>query len=490
MHRGWKINLSQKIDSASAIPLYMQIAQAIIHDIEAGRIGPGALLPSSRALAQTLQVSRKTVVTAYDDLIAQGWLSTSATSGTFVSDMLSPRPQAGNGESTLKSYNARPNFSFRASPDRPIALADGPGLVVDEGSPDDRLFPLDELARSYRYALRDVQRGSGLHYSNPRGLEGLRSGIAHMLKAQRGLATGYENICVTRGSQQAIFLIALALLKPGDAIIVEELTYEPAVAAFRALGADVIPVSLDSGGIDVDEVRDICRKKAVRAVFVTPHHQFPTTVSMAPERRLELVELARRFEFAIIEDDYDHEFHFESQPLLPIAAYAPEHVIYIGSLSKLLVPALRIGYVAANQVFIDALAYLISLNDAMGNRLTEAAVHDMLENGQVLRHARKARKIYAARRTHFASILKAELRSKVDYQIPNGGLAFWLQFHADVDQVEAKAAEKGLRFASNQSYKTRPNAPSGLRIGFASRTEQENLAIISTLAKIIDQLES
>ncbi|MEM9878323.1 MAG: PLP-dependent aminotransferase family protein [Pseudomonadota bacterium] len=489
MHRGWQINLSQKIDSASGAPLYMQIAQAIIHDIEAGRIVPGAVLPSSRALAQTLYVSRKTVVTAYDDLIAQGWLSTSTTSGTFVSDTLSPRRRDDADDMALKSYASGPTFPFRPSPSRPIALADGSGVAVDEGSPDDRLFPLDELARSYRSALRSAKLGSGLHYGNPRGLEGLRSGIANMLKAQRGLATGYKNICMTRGSQQAIFLSGLALLKPGHTVIVEELTYEPAVAAFRVLGADVVPVSLDSGGIDVDEVEEICRKKIVKAVFVTPHHQFPTTVSMAPKRRLELTELARQFGFAIIEDDYDHEFHFESQPLLPIAAYAPEHVIYIGSLSKLLVPALRIGYVAANQNFIDALSYLISLNDAMGNALTEAAVQDMLENGQLLRHARKARKIYAARRTHFAYSLEAELGRKVDYQTPNGGLAFWLRFNADVDEIEAKAVERGLRFASNQSYKTRPTASSGLRIGFASRTEQESQMLISTLAHIIDQLE-
>src|SRR3546814_2560901 len=117
----------------------------------------------------------------------------------------------------------------------------------------------------------------------------------------------------------------------------------PAVAAFRALGANIVPVGLDEDGIDVEAVEHACRRNAVRAVFVTPHHQFPTTVSLRPERRLRLLDLARQFGFAIIEDDYDHEFHFESQPLLPLAAYGPGHVLYVGSMSKLLLPALRIG---------------------------------------------------------------------------------------------------------------------------------------------------
>jgi len=215
---------------------------------------------------------------------------------------------------------------------------------------------------------------------------------------------------------------------------------------------------------------------------VTPHHQFPTTVALRPDRRLQLIELSRQFGFAIIEDDYDHEFHFESQPLLPLAAYAPGEVIYVGSLSKLLLPTLRIGYVAAPLRTIDALAHLVSVTDGMGNTVTENSAAILIENGELRRHARKARQIYAGRRQSFAQALASALGDKVQFQPPAGGLAFWVRFIGDLEQIEARAAAAGLRFASSRSFMTRSDAPRGLRIGFASLNEAEAESAIASLA--------
>ena len=154
------------------------------------------------------------------------------------------------------------------------------------------------LARAYRAAAHRGAQGNGFQYRDPRGSPALREAVAIMLKSQRGLSVTAENICITRGSQNGIFLAAQVLVERGDSVVVEKLTYEPAVAAFRALGANIVPVGLDEGGIDIEAVEHACRRNAVRAVFVTPHHQFPTTVSMRPERRLRLLDLARRFGFA------------------------------------------------------------------------------------------------------------------------------------------------------------------------------------------------
>lgn len=461
----------------------MQIIQAVIRDIERGRLVPGTYLPSSRELAGIIGVNRKTVVLAYEDLVAQGWLATSATRGTFVSDLL---PESGNGPATPDAVNNRSavtSYAFKPPPERAISIPDDHGLKIDEGTPDGRLFPPELLARAYRNATHEASRAKGLQYRDPRGTPQLRRAIAAMLKAQRGLAIDESNICITRGSQNGIFLTALTLLNPGDAVIVEALTYEPAVAAFERLGARIIPVDLDEGGMDVEAVETICRKEKVKAVFVTPHHQFPTTVALRPNRRLRLLELARSYGFAIIEDDYDHEFHFQSQPLLPIAAYAPCEVVYIGSLSKLLLPALRIGYVAAPPHMIDALAHTVSLNDGMGNTLTENAAAQLIENGELRRHARKVWKIYAARREHFAETLKSILGERVQFHIPDGGLAFWLQFHINLEDLQKRAAMANLRFASYRSFRTRQEAPTGLRLGFASLDESEALNAIEALDK-------
>lgn len=488
MLRPWKVSLSERIDSSRKLPVYMQIIQALIRDIERGRLTSGDFLPSSRELAEALGVNRKTVVLAYEDLIAQGWLSSAGTRGTMVSLSL-PEPGKGvDGTAAHPEQDAPAEYRFAEPPARPLALPAGTGPKLDEGTPDGRLFPAELLARAYRSAVQRASRENRLQYRDPRGSPALRESIAQMLKSQRGLTVGADNICITRGSQNGIFLATQILIEPGDAVIVEELTYEPAVAAFRACGAKILPVRLDEDGINIDDVEAACRRHAVRAVFVTPHHQFPTTVALRPERRLRLLECARQFGFAVIEDDYDHEFHFESQPLLPMAGYAPGRVIYVGSLSKLLLPALRIGYIAAPREVIDAVAHMISLTDGMGNTLTEDAAAELIENGELRRHARKVRQVYAQRRIAFAETIETVLDDLVDYDMPDGGLAFWLRFRrqADLDHVEERAPAKGLRFASSRSFVAREGATRGLRIGFASMTEREARAAIAALRAAAD----
>ncbi len=481
MLRPWQVSLGERIDPDRDVPIYMQIIQALIRDIERGRLTSGTYLPSSRQLARILGVNRKTVVFAYEDLIAQGWLDSAGTRGTMVAASLPDPVNRHQGEAEATMSDAVIDYRFALPPERPIALPSGPGLKVDEGAPDGRLFPVELLARAYRVAVQRASRDNGFQYRDPRGSPALREAIATMLKSQRGLPVAAENICITRGSQNGIFLAAQVLLGPGDSVIVEKLTYEPAVAAFRALGANIVPVGLDEDGIDVEAVEHACRRNAVRAVFVTPHHQFPTTVSLRPERRLRLLDLARQFGFAIIEDDYDHEFHFESQPLLPLAAYGPGHVLYVGSMSKLLLPALRIGYVAAPPAVIDAIAHRVSLTDGMGNALTEDAAAELIENGELRRHGRKVLQIYAKRREDFAAEIDRTLGDLVDYRLPDGGLSFWLRFDTDLDQMEARAAAMGLRFASSRSFMTTADAPRGLRIGFASLNAHEARTALSAL---------
>ena len=477
MLQNWHVGLRDRIDRDRSGSLNFQIINAIIHDIESGRLASGTYLPSSRNLADMLDLNRKTIVVVYKYLIAQGWLATNGTRGTavaatipVVTEVQAPGPSPGPI-----------SYAYAAPPVRPLALPEGPGIRLDEGTPDGRLFRHSLLVRSYRSAAHGLARTNGYRYRDPRGAPALRETIAEMLRSKRGMDVVEDNICITRGSQNGIHLACQVLLRPGDAVIVEELTYEPAVAALRAMGAKVIAVALDDDGIDVDEVAAMCRSHPVRAVFVTPHHQFPTTVVMRPERRLRLVELARQHGFAIIEDDYDHEFHFEAQPHLPIASYSPGQTIYVGSMSKLLLPTLRLGFAVAPKPVIDAIAHRVSLTDGMGNTLEEEAVAHLIGKGELQRHLRGARQIYAARRATFARHLDALFGDMVDYREPEGGLAFWLRFRTDIAGLERRAAAAGLTFASSQSYRQRNSAPIGLRIGFASLDDIEQQAALRLL---------
>ncbi|MCC2975923.1 PLP-dependent aminotransferase family protein [Sphingomonas sp. PL-96] len=490
MLRPLHLMLGDRIDPALPTPIYLQVVSAIIRDIERGRLTPGTFLPGSRQLAAELNLNRKTFVLAYEELIAQGWLESSGTRGTMVATSFpdpvgSARAKAPANKPPEKS---QPQYRILPVPERPLALPGGSGIKLDEGAPDGRLFPKDVLVQAYRTALLRSPPDGHLQYRDPLGTTRLRSAIAEMLRHQRGLTVGPEEVCITRGSQNGVFLTAQALIRPGDAVIVEELTYEPALAAFRMMGAKLIAVPFDGPAIDIGAVERACRSHKVRAIFLTPHHQFPTTAELRPGRRLALLNLAKQFGFAIIEDDYDHEFHFASQPLLPMAAYAPDHVIYLGSLSKLIAPALRVGYVVAPEPMIRALRHYVSLTDGMGNTVTEDAVAELITGGALRRHARKVRRVYGERRETFAEKLREAFGERIAFDKPNGGLAFWLRFPGvDLLALENEAKLAGLRFASSASYMARPEAERGLRIGFASLNAAETDSAIKALKAALDR---
>jgi GntR family transcriptional regulator/MocR family aminotransferase len=279
---------------------------------------------------------------------------------------------------------------------------------------------------------------------------------------------------ITRGSQMAIFLAARILLRPGETVVVEALSYSPAWEAFRAAGASVVGAKLDGDGLDVEDLERLCRKYKVRALYLTPHHQFPTTVSLTPQRRLRLLDLAGQFGFAVIEDDYDHEFHFEQQPLLPIASYAPRRTVYIGSMSKLLLPCLRIGYVAAAPDVIRLIANETVIIDRQGNVPTELAVAELIQSGELHRHARKALQVYLKRRNAFAQLLRENFGDEVEFKVPAGGLSFWLKFKEPLlDVIEKDAPKCGVRFLPSRSFAIAPYQQRGLRLGYASLSPEE-----------------
>jgi GntR family transcriptional regulator/MocR family aminotransferase len=312
------------------------------------------------------------------------------------------------------------------------------------------------------------------------------------LKQDRGLECGPENICLTRGSQMGIYLSARLVAEAGDAVVVESLTYPPAREAFRAAGADILSVALDDQGMRVDELEACCRRRRVRAVYVTPHHQFPTTVLLPPERRIRLLALAEQFGFAVVEDDYDHEFHFAHRPMLPIASLQGwGKLLYIGSLSKLLSPSLRIGYLVAAEAVIERAAGEIMLIDRQGDPVTETAAAELMTSGAVKSHTRKVLRVYGARRHCLAEALRAQLGEAVEFSLPQGGLAIWVRFAAGLDPVAiAEAAQAlGVGFTPGAAFFSGGHAPTnGARLGFASMNEAELVEAVGRLGAAIRRI--
>ncbi len=475
MLRPWNVKIL--IRRQAPTPLQLQIVHALIAEIRRGRLGSGAALPGSRELARSLGVNRKTVVQAYAELEAQGWVQSQLTRGTFVSAQLPVIERQNNPRAPVARMPDEPEFRFlRRAPSIPLTPAEPGTLLFDDGVPDSRHVPINALARAYRHALWKLSRRKALAYGDPRGTRTLRTAVSSMLNLDRALSTTPKQICLTRGSQMAIFVTARVLAAPGDAVVLEELSYPPARESFRAAGAEVIGVPLDAQGMRMDELERICRRKRVRAVYLTPHHQFPTTVVLPPQRRMRLLTLAAQFGFAIVEDDYDHEFHFAHQPMLPLAsADASGRVIYIGSMSKLLSPSLRLGYIAAPTALIDRLAAEITLVDRQGDPATEMAVAELITVGEIHRHTRRVLQIYRQRRALLGQLLASAFDGRVEFDLPSGGLAMWLRFDPAIDLVRlAQLGEaEGVCFQPGSAFATEGQPVQGARLGFASMDDGE-----------------
>ncbi|WP_224247522.1 MocR-like pyridoxine biosynthesis transcription factor PdxR [Hyalangium gracile] len=472
--RTWE--LSVPLDEASPTPLFVQIARALSEDIRRGRLKPGAALPGSRALATTLRVHRNTVLAAYQELEAQGWISTAPARGTFVSSALpdvEPAPPAASPRSrTLDSvgFALEPPLRTREPVDFPRGA-----LVLSGGTPDVRLLPVEVLARAWRRAFK-LGGQRLLDYAGPQGHPRLRAALAQMLASVRGLAATPDSLLVTRGSQGALFLAARALVRPGDRVAVEALGYRPAWEALRSVGAQLVPIPVDEEGIRVDKLEAAAARHGLRAVYLTPHHQYPTTVTLSPARRLALLAWARSSGCALIEDDYDHEFHYEGRPVLPLASADRDNVvIYVGTLSKVLAPGLRVGFLFAPIPFIQRATSIRAVVDRQGDLVAEYALAELLEEGELQRHVRKMRGVYRSRRDALVEALHKELSGALDFTVPAGGMTLWARCAPGLDAAAwaRSASTLGAWFSHGGQYTFDGQPLPAVRLGYAGLKESE-----------------
>lgn len=470
MQQPWKIRLH--LEDREEKTIFLKLANQIIEDILSGRLSSGSRLSGSRSLADELKINRKTVQSVYEDLEAQGWLISKPRQGTFVAENLP--------ELKHKKMDAALGLAPSLSTVSPIP-------IKNDGIPDTRLIPYELFSRAYRHALIQVTRSQIMGYGDPQGSIELRQALLQMLAMERFIKTSMDNICVVRGSQMGIFLAARVLAGRSaqrKVIVVEQWSYPPAIETFLSHHYHIVRVGLDQHGLDIRHLEELLENHAVAAIYTTPHHQYPTTVTMAMDRRLKLLELSKAFDFYIIEDDYDHEFHYDSRPIPPLISLPhAEKVIHIGSLSKVFAPSLRIGYVVANLDIIQAMNQDILLIDKQGNIITELAIAELMQQGEIKRHIRKMRKIYQQRRDFAVNRFQAVFNDRVDINPPLGGMALWIKFkfpyRAEYNEllnqlhIDAEAHFAAESQASNQHFH--------IRFGYAAINETEISNIISLL---------
>jgi GntR family transcriptional regulator/MocR family aminotransferase len=449
------------IDRAVPTGIRAQIEQQLRAGVRDGRLHPGTRLPSSRALATRLGVARGVVVEAYEQLAAEGWIVSQQGSGTRVA----------------------PAAAAPASDSEPWPFDDPMRHDFALGVPDLAAFPRAVWLKAMRRVLKDVP-DARLGHPDPRGAAPLRTALAAYLGRQRGVVTTADRIVVTTGFWQALSVVCQALAARGATRLAME---DPSFVYHRHIvqraGLTPVPIPVDRTGLRID----LLALSGADAVLVTPAHQSPTGVVMAPERRTALLGWAHEAGAFVIEDDYDAEHRYDREPVGALQGHAPERVIYGGTASKTLAPALRLGWVAVPAELQRSVAFEKGMADAGSPVLEQLVLADLIEHGDLDRHLRRTRAANRGRRAALATAVAEHLPDARLHGIP-AGLHAQLDLPPGCDEhavVEA-AAKRGVRVEplSNHRFEDRGAAPAIL-LGFGSMTEQAIGRGVAALAQAV-----
>jgi len=474
--------------------LYLQLSNQFITLIKNRTLPPKTKLPSSRNLALLLGVHRKTIVACYEELLLQGWVESIPKKGTYVHANIPILHQQEYLLDDEEFCSNTTNFTFNKNEllERKTYEIGKDWSVLDDGISDVRLTPLEEIARTYRRLAGKKSTLEALAYGPTHGNLKLRKALAEYLNTTRGLHISEDRILITRGSQMGIFLSSRLLLQENSNVIVGDTNYIAADVTIKEQKANLIRVTVDENGINTQEIAEICKKKKITAIFVTSHHHHPTTVTLSAERRIHLLNLAREYRFAIIEDDYDYDFNYNHAPILPLASHDTHgNVIYIGSICKTVAPVFRIGYLIAPKDFVDQAAKTRRYIDRQGDALLELTFADFIRSGDLDRHIKKILKAYKIRRDLFCRLLKEELGDGFSFQIPKGGMAVWVVLNKKYswDLLSENAREFKLEIGDWKRYDMQNSNHNAIRIGFASMNEEEIRILIEKLKQAFMKMQ-
>lgn len=466
-------------------PAYQRIADGVREAVLAGKLHPGEALPSTREIAAVAGAHRHTVMTALDELVAAGWVVAKERQGYRVCETLpveelgaraTPRARAGRRH--------EPRLVRSAGVER--LVADGPvRFNFQSGLPDLRLFPHAEL----RSCLARALRRSGpelLGFGDPAGHPPFVAALATYLRRARQISD--REIVVTHGSQEGLFLAAQLLVAPGDAVAVEALGYSPAWGALRAAGGRLVPVGVDEQGLDPDALARVLSRRRIRLLYLTPLHQYPTTVTLPAARRLRVYELAVQYGVPILEDDYDHEFHYRCQPLAPLASADPAGlVVHVSTFSKVLYPSARLGFMALPASLASPARDFRRIVSRQNDAVLQEGVRRWMQDGGLERHLRRMRRVYEERRDALVGALE-EARARghrLAWRVPDGGMALWLDTFQDSAALARRARARGIHVVPEARFQLTPTRGTHLRLGFASQSPEEIRAGVRSLLSLV-----
>ncbi|MGA7292768.1 MAG: PLP-dependent aminotransferase family protein [Terriglobales bacterium] len=472
------------------VPAYQWLYEAVRSEILRGRLRPGTRLPATRDLARQYGLARGTIVNAFDQLGSEGYIEGNVGSGTFVTRMLpermlhvtsesdkKPRPQR-KRRLRISDYTRRASL-FSGYENRPIRAFRSNLPALD-------LFPADLWTKVTLHCLRKMSTRN-LMGCDPLGHVPLRQAIAEYLSRSRGVRCTPEKVAIISGVQEAIDLAARLLLNPGDRVCIEDPSYPGAVSAFRANGAKIQPVKVTQEGIDVRHLP----ARQVRLIYVTPGHQFPIGATMNLARRLQLLEWANNAGAVIFEDDYDSEYRYSGRPI-PALQGLDDHglVLYAGSFSKVLFPALRLGYAVIPPGLLSHFEAALSLTVRHAPLLEQLALSEFMREGHFGRHVRRMREIYAERLSILLQESRSRLSGLLEISDVEAGLQTvgWLSQGISGESAADAAAKRQVDVTPISRYSQGGRVPEGLQLGFAALDNREIRRGVRELAIALEGL--
>lgn len=479
----------------SALPLYRQIYESLRRAILGGKLLPGTRLPASRVLAKQLGVARLTVVNAFEQLLAEGYLEGKPGAGTFVAAKIPEDLLQLSEAEKLNRTTESPEETIKISPFAarlretaaraarfqgsalPLPFKNGLTAVSE--------FPFEIWEKiAVRVYRRARFRIAG--YGEAAGYRPLREAVAAHFAASRGVHCDIEQIFITNGAQQALDLIARVLLETGDKILIEDPCYQEALGVFRAVGAAVVPVAVDAEGFNLAEAER--KTGAAKLVYITPSHQYPTGATMSLARRLNLLEWARKTGAWIIEDDYNSEFRYAGRPLASLQNLDRfGRVIYVGTFSKTIFPALRLGCLVVPRSLIEIFRAARWSGDCHSPIFEQAILADFIAEGHFARHLRRMRTLYEKRQNALVAAAEKELGGLLKVSgAPSGmHLIGWLAKGLDAEEVCETALESGLHLSPLSFYSIEKKMPAGVILGYTGFTESEIERAVKKLKKVL-----
>ncbi|WP_397363945.1 PLP-dependent aminotransferase family protein [Olleya sp. R77988] len=478
---------------SSNTAIYIQISQQIINAIQRGYLTEGTKLPGTRLFSALFLINRNTAVAVYDELASQGWVDIVPNKGTFI---LKPELKTAaikgalQGLDNLKTYPETAGFPFQSS----FNLASTEEFlvskyVVNDGQPDLRLHPTHQFSKWYSASMKRGSLISKWNKTQEQSYTTFSKQLCNYLNATRGFYIKPQNIISTRSTEMSLYIVSQLLIQKNDVVLVGNLSHYKSNMIFQQAGANIKTIPVDQHGIDVDFIEKNFTKNSIRCVYVCAHRQYPTTVTLTAERRLKLLQLAKAYKFAIIEDDFDYDFQFDGSAMLPMASADGQGVvIYLGRLGQSFFPSFQVGFVVAPINIINEAKNYLQILDKQGDLIQKQILAELIDEGEIHRLIKKNITIYKQRRDYLCACLTKHFKDEATWQVPDGGLAIWLKFNSNLSLV--KLAEKAklhdLFLPKTVLYQNKDIC--AIRLGFGHLNEEEIENVVTILKTAFDEV--